>query len=74
MISFQDCFVLLFQYLKTCKAVWVVSNIGRAIDAKTAKNLLDENFRRQLLMDGHYANIAFICSKTDDIDYSECTK
>lgn len=62
------------EYLKTCKAVWVVSNIGRAIDAKTAKTLLDENFRRQLLMDGHYANIAFICSKTDDINYSECTK
>ncbi|WAR13087.1 SLIP-like protein [Mya arenaria] len=58
-------------YLKNCTAVWVVSSIHRAIDDKTAKDLLGENFRRQLLMDGQYGSIAFICTKTDVITPSE---
>ncbi|XP_061188894.1 uncharacterized protein LOC133197070 [Saccostrea echinata] len=58
-------------HLKNCTAVWVVSSIHRAIDDKTAKDLLGENFRRQLLMDGQYGNIAFICTKTDIIKNSE---
>ncbi|XP_048745844.2 uncharacterized protein LOC125658551 isoform X2 [Ostrea edulis] len=58
-------------HLKNCTAVWVISSIHRAIDDKTAKDLLGENFRRQLLMDGQYGNIAFICTKTDDIKNSE---
>uniref|UniRef100_A0A8W8KI25 FHA domain-containing protein n=1 Tax=Magallana gigas TaxID=29159 RepID=A0A8W8KI25_MAGGI len=58
-------------HLKNCTAVWVVSSIHRAIDDKTAKDLLGENFRRQLLMDGQYGNIAFICTKTDVIKNSE---
>ncbi|XP_052816315.1 uncharacterized protein LOC128242920 isoform X2 [Mya arenaria] len=59
------------EYLKNCTAVWVVSSIHRAIDDKTAKDLLGENFRRQLLMDGQYGSIAFICTKTDVITPSE---
>lgn len=55
------------EYLKDCQTVWVVASIHRAINDKTAKDLLGENFRQQLLMDGHYGNIAFICSKTDVI-------
>jgi hypothetical protein len=51
--------------------VWIISPIHRAIDDKTAKDLLGENFRRQLLMDGQYGNITFICTKTDDIKNSE---
>ena len=62
------------QYLKNCTAVWVVSGIHRAIDDKTAKSLLGENFRRQLLMDGQYGSIAFICSKTDVLVPSEIIK
>ncbi|KAH3768967.1 hypothetical protein DPMN_170188 [Dreissena polymorpha] len=59
------------EYLKNCTAVWVVSSIHRAIDDKTAKDLLGENFRRQLLMDGQYGSIAFICTKTDVLMPSE---
>ena len=51
--------------------MWVVSSIHRAIDDKTAKDLLGENFRRQLLMDGQYGSIAFVCTKTDVIIPSE---
>ncbi|KAK3100746.1 hypothetical protein FSP39_024595 [Pinctada imbricata] len=58
-------------YLKKCTVVWVVSSIHRAIDDKTAKDLLGENFRRQLLMDGQYGSIAFICTKADIIKPTE---
>ncbi|XP_052818368.1 nuclear GTPase SLIP-GC-like [Mya arenaria] len=58
-------------YLKNCTAIWVVSRIHRAIDDKTAKDLLEANFRRQLLMDGQYGSIAFICTMTDDFMPSE---
>ncbi|KAJ8302939.1 hypothetical protein KUTeg_019335 [Tegillarca granosa] len=58
-------------YLKKCTTVWVVSSIHRAIDDKTAKDLLGENFRRQLLMDGQYGSIAFICTKSDILVPSE---
>jgi len=29
------------------------------------QDLLGENFRRQMLMDGQYGSITFICTKTD---------
>ncbi|XP_072911239.1 uncharacterized protein [Hemitrygon akajei] len=53
------------EYLKTCNAVWIVANVTRAVDDKTAKETLDESLRRQLLMDGQFGCIAFICTKTD---------
>ena len=45
----------------------VVADIERAVTNKTAKDLLGEHFRRQLLMDGHYKNISVVCTKSDDI-------
>ncbi|XP_067650996.1 uncharacterized protein [Haliotis asinina] len=62
------------EYLKNCMSVWVVASIHRAIDDHTAKDLLGENFRRQLLMDGQYGNVAFICTKTDSLIPSELKK
>nr|XP_014344341.1 PREDICTED: nuclear GTPase SLIP-GC-like isoform X2 [Latimeria chalumnae] len=62
------------QHLKTCDAVWIVANITRAVDDKTTKDLLNENMRRQLLMDGHYKRIAFICTKTDTYNISDISK
>ncbi|XP_078607341.1 uncharacterized protein LOC144879607 [Branchiostoma floridae x Branchiostoma japonicum] len=59
------------QYFKNCNAIWIVASIHRAVDDKTAKELLGEGFRRQLLMDGQYGSIAFICTKTDDLRCSE---
>ncbi|OCT75158.1 hypothetical protein XELAEV_18034149mg [Xenopus laevis] len=53
------------EYLKKCDVVWVVTNITRAVDDKTAKEILTSNMRRQLLMDGHYESMAVICTKTD---------
>ncbi|XP_069771224.1 uncharacterized protein [Narcine bancroftii] len=59
------------EYLKTCDAVWIVANVTRAVDDKTAKETLDESLRRQLLMDGQFGCIAFICTKTDSHNVTE---
>ncbi|XP_018123877.1 uncharacterized protein nuggc.L isoform X2 [Xenopus laevis] len=53
------------EYLQKCDVVWVVTNITRAVDDKTAKEILTSNMRRQLFMDGHYESMAVICTKTD---------
>lgn len=54
-----------------CSGLWVVAPITRAVDDKTAKTLLGNSFKLQLKMDGNYHNIAFICSKSDEISVSE---
>ncbi len=38
--------------LQDADSVWIVSNIKRAVNDKTAKDMLGESFRRSLLMDG----------------------
>ena len=52
------------QYLQNCSQIWVVAPIKRAVDDGTAKELLGEQFRRRLLMDGQYGNVSFICTQT----------
>lgn len=39
-----------------------MANIKRAVDDRTAKEMLGESFRRQLLMDGQYGSLAFIAT------------
>lgn len=51
--------------------MWIVAPITRAVDDKAAKKLLGDSFRRQLLYDGTYSAVTFICSKTDDISITE---
>ncbi|ETN43542.1 uncharacterized protein HMPREF1541_02701 [Cyphellophora europaea CBS 101466] len=58
-------------YMKQCTGLWIVAPINRAVDDKSAKNLLGESFKRQLKMDGGYDSVTFICSKTDDISLTE---
>lgn len=41
------------------------------MDDKSAHKLLGDSFRRQLLMDGGFSTVSFICSKSDDISVSE---
>lgn len=59
------------QYMQKCTGLWIVAPITRAVDDKTAHKLMGEGFRRQLLMDGGYSSMSFICSKSDDISISE---
>ena len=49
--------------IKEADAVWIVSNIVRAVNDKTAKDLLGEHFRRQLLMDGQFGALAFVATQ-----------
>ncbi|KAK5195290.1 hypothetical protein LTR92_005420 [Exophiala xenobiotica] len=58
-------------YMKQCTGLWIVAPITRAVDDKSAKNLLGDSFKRQLKMDGGYNSVTFICSKTDDISITE---
>lgn len=64
------------KYLKEAKRIWILAEITRAVDNKTAKDLLGESFRRQLLMDGNYDDqcITFIAGKTDDVASSEIAR
>ncbi|KAJ1493569.1 hypothetical protein T484DRAFT_1768348, partial [Baffinella frigidus] len=51
------------EYLKNADGIWIVANIKRAVNNKTAKDMLGESFRRQLLMDGQYGQLAFIATQ-----------
>ncbi|KAK2014761.1 hypothetical protein LZ32DRAFT_527996 [Colletotrichum eremochloae] len=59
------------KYVKECSSLWVVAPINRAVDDKTAKTLLGDQFKQQLKYDGLYNNITFICTKADDISIDE---
>ena len=58
-------------YLQHCHKIWIVCPIKRAVDDKIAKDLLGEEFQRRLYMDGQYANLAFVCTHSDDCEVSE---
>ncbi|RYP36810.1 hypothetical protein DL767_003200 [Monosporascus sp. MG133] len=55
------------KYIEKCHGIWIVANIQRAVDDKSAQNLLSRTFKHQLQLDVNLSNITFICSKTDDI-------
>jgi Dynamin family len=59
------------KYLQNCTKIWIFAPIKRAVDDKTAKDLLGEEFKRRLLMDGNYGNVSFICTHSDDCEISE---
>lgn len=61
-------------YLAQSNAVFVVAPIKRAVDDKSAKELMGKAFKLQLLMDGNYSNVTFICSSCDDINVTESLK
>ncbi|EFN59293.1 hypothetical protein CHLNCDRAFT_137642 [Chlorella variabilis] len=54
-------------YLRKCSAIWVAADITRAVDNKTAKEMLGDEFRRQMMMDGQFGCISFVCTKADNI-------
>ncbi|KAI0773956.1 hypothetical protein C8Q74DRAFT_798482 [Fomes fomentarius] len=63
-------------YMKKCDCVWILAPITRAVDDKTARDLMGDAFKMQLMMDGNYdANaITFIATKCDDISCSEVVR
>eukprot|EP00523_Entomoneis_sp_CCMP467_P001275 CAMPEP_0168755338 /NCGR_PEP_ID=MMETSP0724-20121128/20012_1 /TAXON_ID=265536 /ORGANISM="Amphiprora sp., Strain CCMP467" /LENGTH=1052 /DNA_ID=CAMNT_0008803939 /DNA_START=109 /DNA_END=3267 /DNA_ORIENTATION=- len=58
-------------YRQQCDFIWIVAPVKRAVDDSIAKELLGDQFKRQLLMDGQYCNVRFICTQTDDCEPNE---
>jgi hypothetical protein len=60
-------------YMKKCDCIWILAPITRAVDDKTARDLLGDAFKMQLMMDGNYdpSTITFVATKCDDISCSE---
>ncbi|KAF6817854.1 tat pathway signal sequence [Colletotrichum plurivorum] len=59
------------QYHKNCSALWIVTPINRAVDDKSASELMGDSFRRQMMLDGLHTAVTVICSKTDEIRVEE---
>ncbi|KAI0069058.1 hypothetical protein BV25DRAFT_1817993 [Artomyces pyxidatus] len=59
-------------YMKKCNCIWILAPITRAVDDKTAKDLLGDAFKTQLMNGNYDAHIiTFIATKCDDISCSE---
>ncbi|KAG2348817.1 hypothetical protein BDR05DRAFT_873352 [Suillus weaverae] len=58
-------------YMKKCDCIWILAPITRAVDDKTARDLLGEAFKLQLMSTYDAHTITFIASKCDDISCSE---
>ncbi|KAG1886363.1 uncharacterized protein F5891DRAFT_1120509 [Suillus fuscotomentosus] len=58
-------------YMKKCNCIWILAPITRAVDDKTARDLLGEAFRTQLMSIYDAHTITFIATKCDDISCSE---
>ncbi|QDS73746.1 hypothetical protein FKW77_004922 [Venturia effusa] len=58
-------------YMKQCSGLWVVAPINRAVNDKAAKDLMGDQFKRQMKFDGMVSNLTFVCSKIDDISITE---
>ena len=59
------------EHLKDADMIWIVSNINRAVNDKTAKDMLSKQFRSQLLMDGSYGRLCFVATQSDVIQAGE---
>eukprot|EP00977_Amphora_coffeiformis_P018882 scaffold6771_cov158-Amphora_coffeaeformis.AAC.8 len=53
------------QNTQHCDHIMIVAEIKRAVDDGIASKLLGEQFKQQ------YANVSFVCTKTDDCEVSE---
>ncbi|KDR83818.1 hypothetical protein GALMADRAFT_236220 [Galerina marginata CBS 339.88] len=58
-------------YMKKCNCIWILAPITRAVDDKTARDLLGDAFKIQLMSNYDDHTITFIASKCDDISCSE---
>ncbi|KAF9452482.1 hypothetical protein P691DRAFT_697145, partial [Macrolepiota fuliginosa MF-IS2] len=57
-------------YMKKANCVWILAPITRAVDDKTARDLLGDAFRLQLMSEPPF-QLAYPASKCDDISCSE---
>ncbi|KAK1756044.1 hypothetical protein QBC47DRAFT_298399 [Echria macrotheca] len=62
------------KYMEQCTGLWIVAPITRAVDDKTARDIMSGTLGKQLQLDGGHNTVSFICSKTDDISITEMLK
>lgn len=55
-------------HLKTCRFVWIVFNIKRALTKDTMNLMQTDDFLRQVVMDGRADALTFVGTASDDID------
>ncbi|KAI0758261.1 Dynamin family-domain-containing protein [Irpex lacteus] len=58
-------------YMKKCDCIWILAPITRAVDDKTARDLMGDAFKMQLMSNYDDNAITFIATKCDDISCSE---
>jgi len=58
-------------YLKQADAVWLVSNIRRAVNDKSTKDMMPPALRQRLLNEGRPGALAFVATQTDVLVRSE---
>ncbi|MEI8021505.1 MAG: dynamin family protein, partial [Schlesneria sp.] len=55
-------------YLKTCRFVWIVFNIKRALTKDMINLMQSDDFLRQIVMDGRADALTFVGTASDDVD------
>jgi hypothetical protein len=56
------------RHLKTCRYVWIVFNIKRALTKDTMNLMQSDDFVRQIVMDGRSDALTFVGTASDDVD------
>ena len=63
------------RHLKNADSIWIVSNINRAVNDKTAKDMLNKTFQRQLMMDGKMSDsMVFVATQSDVLSTPEVVR
>ena len=55
-------------HLKTCRFVWLIFNIKRALTKATINLMQSDDFLRQVVMDGRTDSLTFVGTASDDVD------
>ncbi|MCA9076576.1 MAG: dynamin family protein [Planctomycetaceae bacterium] len=55
-------------HLKTCRFVWIVFNIKRALTRDTLDLMQSDDFTRQIVLDGRADALTFVGTASDDLD------
>lgn len=56
------------KHLKSCRFVWMVFNIKRALTRDTISLMQSEDFLRQIVMDGRADSLTLVGTAADDVD------
>ena len=58
-------------HLRDADSIWICADITRAQNNKTAKDMLGQRFRQQLLMDDQVGSLVFVATRSDNLNRDE---